>query len=344
MSITTVSHALNDKGRVDPATRAHVMQVVGRLGYRANRHARGLRSGRSGTLALLLPVQADVRTDEALSLDFYMRLATTAAAAAFAQEQALILLPPAIVQTGLRGLAVDGGIVVDPSPLDARVDPAGRPGTAGGDDRAGSRPARRPVVRRLGDGREHPAGPGSPGHAGARRRIALLMPQTDWGWARGDPGAPTTRGPREHGAPRLIVPVAMQSGEENAFAGHPAAARRRPGPPDAVFVVAARFVRGVLRAAKEAGCQVPGAAADRGEAWTASTPARATRPSPRWTCTRTGRPRWRWICVALMKTIAQIGPAALPVGCRETPRSRPAAAPRSGHLGPAGPRPRPPRR
>ena len=81
VSITTVSHALNDKGRVDPATRAHVMQVVGRLGYRANRHARGLRSGRSGALALLLPVQADVRTDEALSLDFYMRLATTAAAA-----------------------------------------------------------------------------------------------------------------------------------------------------------------------------------------------------------------------------------------------------------------------
>ncbi len=111
-----MSHALNDKGRVDPATRAHVMQVVGLLGYRANRHARGLRSGRSGALALLLPVQADVRTDEALSLEFYMRLATTAAAAAFAQEQALILLPPAIVQTGLRGLAVDGGIVVDPSP------------------------------------------------------------------------------------------------------------------------------------------------------------------------------------------------------------------------------------
>lgn len=48
----------------------------------------------------------------------------------------------------------------------------------------------------------------------------------------------------------------MQSGEENAYR----AARQlldESQPPDAVFVVAARFVRGVLRAAKEAGCQVP---------------------------------------------------------------------------------------
>jgi DNA-binding LacI/PurR family transcriptional regulator len=49
----------------------------------------------------------------------------------------------------------------------------------------------------------------------------------------------------------------MQSGEENAFR----ATRQLLADgqaPDAVFVVAARFVRGVLRAAKEAGCQVPG--------------------------------------------------------------------------------------
>lgn len=255
VSITTVSHALNDKGRVDPATRAHVMQVVGRLGYRANRHARGLRSGRSGALALLLPVQADVRTDEALSLDFYMRLATTAAAAAFAQEQALILLPPAIVQTGLRGLAVDGGIVVDPSPLDPRVTllasqglpvvtierDLGRP-----DDPWYVASETDANTRRVLD------------HLAARgaRRIALLMPQTDWGWAA-ETLAAYDAWTREHGAPRLVVPVIMQSGEENAYR----AARQlldESQPPDAVFVVAARFVRGVLRAAKEAGCQVPG--------------------------------------------------------------------------------------
>ena len=74
VSVTTVSHALNGKGRVDPETRALVGRVVRQLGYRANRHAQVLRSGRTGALALMLPVQADVGSNEALSLDFYMRL------------------------------------------------------------------------------------------------------------------------------------------------------------------------------------------------------------------------------------------------------------------------------
>src|SRR5262249_56914243 len=73
VSVTTVSHALNGKGRVDPATRARVAQVVGTLGYRANRHAQGLRSGRSGALGLLLPVAGAARSDETLRLHFYMR-------------------------------------------------------------------------------------------------------------------------------------------------------------------------------------------------------------------------------------------------------------------------------
>jgi len=69
VSVTTVSDALNGKGRVDPATRKRVAQVVQSLGYRANRHARGLRSRLSGALGLLLPVDADARSDENELLD-----------------------------------------------------------------------------------------------------------------------------------------------------------------------------------------------------------------------------------------------------------------------------------
>jgi DNA-binding LacI/PurR family transcriptional regulator len=255
VSVTTVSHALNDKGRVDPATRALVAQVVHQLGYRANRHARGLRSGRSGALALLLPIRTDARADEALSLDFYLRLASAAAAAAFSQEQALMLLPPTIVQTGLHGLGFDGGIVVDPSPRDHRVSLLAGQGL--------------PVVtieRDLGR-------PDDPwfvaseaavnarqvlDHLAARgaRRIALLVPRTDWGWATETLSAYDSW-VREHRVPRLITSVAMEPGEESAFL----AARQlldRPRPPDAIFVVAARFVRGVLRAAEAAGRRVPG--------------------------------------------------------------------------------------
>jgi DNA-binding LacI/PurR family transcriptional regulator len=255
VSVTTVSHALNDKGRVDPATRALVVQVVRQLGYRANRHARQLRSGRSGALALLLPVRAGTHADEALSLDFYMRLASAAAAAAFAQEQALMLLPPAIVQTGLRGLGVDGGIVVDPSPLDPRVTllaeqglpvvtierDLGRP-----DDRWYVASETEANTRQVLD---HLAAQGA-------QRIALLVPRTDWGWAAETLSAYDSW-VRERGAARLVVPVAMQPGEKSAFT---AAGRLLAGsrPPDAIFVVAARFIRGVLRAAKETGRRVPG--------------------------------------------------------------------------------------
>lgn len=255
VSVTTVSHALNGKGRVDPATRDLVVQVVRQLGYRANRHARGLRSGRSGALALLLPVRADVRADEALSLDFYMLLASSAAAAAFAQEQALMLLPPAIVQTGLHGLGLDGGIVVDPSPLDPRVSLLAEQGL--------------PVVtieRDLGRP-DDPWYVASETESNTRqildhlaergaRRIALLVPKTDWGWATETLGA-YDAWVAEHDVPRLIVPVAMQPGEESAFqATRRLLDRRRP--PDAVFVVASRFIRGVLRGAKAAGRRVPG--------------------------------------------------------------------------------------
>jgi DNA-binding LacI/PurR family transcriptional regulator len=255
VSVTTVSHALNGKGRVDPATRDLVVQVVRQLGYRANRHARGLRSGRSGALALLLPVRADVRADEALSLDFYMLLASSAAAAAFAQEQALMLLPPAIVQTGLHGLGLDGGIVVDPSPLDPRVSllaeqglpvvtierDLGRP-----DDPWYVASETESNTRQILD---HLADRGA-------RRIALLVPKTDWGWATETLGA-YDAWVAEHDVPRLIVPVAMQPGEESAFqATRRLLDRRRP--PDAVFVVASRFIRGVLRGAKAAGRRVPG--------------------------------------------------------------------------------------
>ncbi len=255
VSVTTVSHALNGKGRVDPETRALVGQVVRQLGYRANRHAQVLRSGRTGALALLLPVQADMGLNEALGLDFYMRLASAAAAAAFAREQALMLLPPAVVSTGLGGLGIDGGIVVDPSPLDPRTELLAGGGL--------------PVVtieRDLGrpDDPWYVTGQTAAStrqlldhlHAQGARRICLLAPQTDWGWT-----TETLRAYEQwiagHGAPRLVVPVAMRHGEESAFA----ATRRllaEPDPPDAIFVVASRFIPGVQHAAKDAGRLVPG--------------------------------------------------------------------------------------
>ena len=55
VSTGTVSHALNGTGRVAAATRTRVAEAAAELDYRPDRRGRALRSGRTNTLALLLP-------------------------------------------------------------------------------------------------------------------------------------------------------------------------------------------------------------------------------------------------------------------------------------------------
>ncbi|MFC6673731.1 LacI family DNA-binding transcriptional regulator [Marinobacterium aestuariivivens] len=53
VSRTTVSHALNDRGQVDPKTRARVKQIARDLGYRPNLRAQRLRTGKANSIALV---------------------------------------------------------------------------------------------------------------------------------------------------------------------------------------------------------------------------------------------------------------------------------------------------
>lgn len=56
VSIRTVSNVVNDFTHVAPGTRARVQAALDELGYRPNLLARGLSSGRSGLVALILPM------------------------------------------------------------------------------------------------------------------------------------------------------------------------------------------------------------------------------------------------------------------------------------------------
>jgi len=55
VSASTVSRALSNPGMVDAATRERVTAMAEHLGYRPNRAARGLITGRTGNLGLILP-------------------------------------------------------------------------------------------------------------------------------------------------------------------------------------------------------------------------------------------------------------------------------------------------
>lgn len=55
VSVMTVSNVLNDRPRVGAATRERVLAVVAELGYEIDLTARRLRTGRTGTVALVVP-------------------------------------------------------------------------------------------------------------------------------------------------------------------------------------------------------------------------------------------------------------------------------------------------
>ena len=254
VSPTTVSHALNGKGRVDPATRERIARAAAEIGYRADRTARRLRSGSSGTIALLLPfVEQDVAHDEMLALDYYMHLAGAAARAAFATGHPVLLTPPLQTIDDLRDLGVDGGIVSDPTRDDPRVglfDALGLPVVTV--ERDPARPDHRWVVRSDNEANTREL-LDTLAAAGARRP-ALLASGGGWSWAE-ETAAAYLAWCEDHGREPLIEQASMRTQERSAYeAAGRLLDRERP---DAIVAQAERYTGGVLRAARERGLRVP---------------------------------------------------------------------------------------
>ncbi|WP_327144616.1 LacI family DNA-binding transcriptional regulator [Nocardia sp. NBC_01327] len=121
VSVATVSHALNGKGRIDSRTRERIQQVAADLGYQADPRARALRTGAGNTLAIVASLMSDESADRDSRLDWYMRTAVAAAAESLAQGYALTLVPPSDQQNWVQNLSVDGILLVDPDPDDGLV-------------------------------------------------------------------------------------------------------------------------------------------------------------------------------------------------------------------------------
>jgi DNA-binding LacI/PurR family transcriptional regulator len=255
VSRTTASDALNGRSRVSAETRTRVIAAAVELGYRANVNARGLRSGRTSTLALMVPtIEAAGESSEALGLYYYARLTGSVAAAAFGRGYAVVLIPPLDDPARLSEFAFDGAIVADPDTGDKRLALLDRMGV--------------PVVTierdlaRLDDrwyvtsdtdrntrvALEHLAEHGA-------QRIALLTPDAPWAWV-----AETieTYGAwcRDHEFERIVRPVRLQRFEDSATA---TSRRLLSGPdrPDAIVALGERYAVGALRAAVQLGLRVP---------------------------------------------------------------------------------------
>ena len=105
---STVSRSFSNPGRVNHATREHVLSVAAELGYSPNPLARALESGRTNTFALLVP---DITNP------FFAGIIKGAERAAAAASQTLVLGDtqenPAIEEQLVRrlGPAVDGFVL-----------------------------------------------------------------------------------------------------------------------------------------------------------------------------------------------------------------------------------------
>lgn len=124
VSTTTVSHALNGKGRIAPDTRRRVREIADRLGYVPNATARNLAGGRTGLIGLAV-AQAGEGNFAVSDYDYFAELISAASVVALDRGYALMLAAPSREDAWTR-TAVDGAIVVDPIAGDPVVERAMR--------------------------------------------------------------------------------------------------------------------------------------------------------------------------------------------------------------------------
>lgn len=118
VSVTTVSHVLNGRGRVADKTRERVLEAAERLGYTANAHAQQLVTRRSRIIAIQMPDLVGEGHGVALlptsESEYFLELINGAAAAAAEARYALIVVSAGVDVSSMRSFGVDGMIIVDP--------------------------------------------------------------------------------------------------------------------------------------------------------------------------------------------------------------------------------------
>lgn len=253
VSVTTVSDALNGKGRLPDKTRKRVQDTAAALGYRPNGTARSLASGRTGLLALA--VSSPPGMPHLIGqVDYFMRLMSAATTEALDRGYALILAPPSPRADAWQRVGPDGAIIVDPLPDDPLLlylEAEGIPLVTTGRDPSGDR-------GHTWVDNDHKAGARAVFEHFARRgaeRIALLSSEPIHSYIV-DISTAYEEWCRTHDAEPIIVTA---PGMPSQGAGYDAALPllRSPNRPDAIYATLDRLALGVVRAAADEKINVP---------------------------------------------------------------------------------------
>lgn len=249
VSITTVSHALNGKGRLPRSTRDRVHEVAEALGYRPDARARSLVTGKTGVLGLMV---SGSEVPSVLSgLSYFVDLMGAAMAAALERGYSLVLAMPAGGHP-FPNVEVAGTVVVDPVAGDPALRKLAENGpvvTTGRSPDNGSayyvdndhRQATRRMLEHL---RRHGA-----------ERIATIRYPLDTSFSEDVNGA-YDDWCRDHGIAPIIVDASRDLSEAGGFAAA-TALLARSDPPDAIYAPLDRLAVGTLLAASSRGVKVP---------------------------------------------------------------------------------------
>lgn len=122
VSATTVSHALNDKGRLPESTRELVRETARRLGYRPNPSAQRLGGGRTGLLGLTIAHPGSRPPAAITDVAYFVQLLSAASTTALNGGYALVLSANGPrCDESWRHTPLDGAVVVDPISGDPTV-------------------------------------------------------------------------------------------------------------------------------------------------------------------------------------------------------------------------------
>ena len=126
VSLTTVSHALSNQGRIGERTRQRVLEVATELGYQANVHAQQLVTNKSRTLAIqIAPFDSTSQSSMLIpNSEYFLEVLNGASEEAGKRGYALVLTPPGIAPAAINAFAVDGAIIVDPHGDEGLLDPS----------------------------------------------------------------------------------------------------------------------------------------------------------------------------------------------------------------------------
>ncbi|MFI6285113.1 LacI family DNA-binding transcriptional regulator [Streptomyces sp. NPDC051018] len=252
LSITTVSHALNGKGKVSARTRERVRLLADELGYRPNPAAQVLLTGRTGVVGLAAGHQS-AEAWERTYRPYYASLTAGAMVEAVDRDYALVVVPSRPGTDLWTRIPMDGLIVVDPVAGDPVITEALHRGLS--------------VVT---DGRPLDPGHGSIPYvhsdmlsgvplaldhlheSGGRRTALLTGPQLDSYTL--DSERAYTRWCEDRGLPATVERV--RDGEP----AHDAARRLLASPdrPDAVHALNETYGEALRAAARELGLAIPG--------------------------------------------------------------------------------------